>query len=96
MVFQGFKPGEIERVTSCLGVQVKTFAPKEAIAHAGERSTSIGVVIDGSVLARNIDADGDTLLLDVNGRGKSSVLIFYGRREISRTIQSVHLIIARC
>lgn len=51
-------------------MQVKTFAPKEVIAHAGERSTSIGVVLDGAVLARNIDADGDTLLLDVNGRGE--------------------------
>ena len=52
-------------------MQVKTFAPKEVIAHAGERSTSIGVVIDGAVLARNIDADGDTLLLDVNGRSEA-------------------------
>ena len=69
--FQGFKPEEIERVTSCIGVQVKTFAPKEVIAHAGERSTSIGVVIDGAVLARNIDSDGDRLLLDVNGRSEA-------------------------
>ena len=52
-------------------MQVKTFAPKEVIAHAGERSTSIGVVIDGAVLARNIDSDGDTLLLDVNGRSEA-------------------------
>lgn len=52
-------------------MQVKTFAPKEVIAHAGERSTSIGVAIDGAVLARNIDADGDTLLLGVNGRSEA-------------------------
>lgn len=69
-VFRGFDEEEIACVSRCLGVQFRSLRDREILARTGERRENIGIVIEGTVLARNIDADGDTLLLDVNRRGE--------------------------
>ncbi|MGO2827168.1 MAG: Crp/Fnr family transcriptional regulator [Corynebacterium casei] len=70
VVFRGFDEEEISRVSRCLGVQSRQLQAGDSLAHAGEQRGGIGVVVEGTVLARNIDADGDTLLLDVISRGE--------------------------
>ena len=69
-LFQGFEPGEREKILNCLQGKSRTYEKDELILRAGDVVSALGMVLSGSVLIENDDVWGDRRVLDKAGLGQ--------------------------
>lgn len=69
-LFRGTTAQELEDMLSCLGTDVRSYEKGQVICRAGDKVTSLGVVLSGSVLIENDDIWGNTTVLDCVGQGQ--------------------------
>lgn len=65
VIFAGFTHEEVRRVTSCLGVRSLTFGRSEVLVREGESAHAVGLVLEGTVLSSQTDADGARHLMEI-------------------------------
>ena len=63
-LFQGNTEEETERVLSCLKAREKRYRKDEIIFYAGDPTTSMGLVLSGSVFIEKVDIWGNRSILD--------------------------------
>lgn len=69
-LFRGTTAQELEDMLSCLGTDVRSYEKGQVICRAGDKVTSLGVVLSGSALIENDDIWGNTTVLDCVGQGQ--------------------------
>ena len=69
-LFQGFEPGEREKILNCLQGKSRTYEKDELILRAGDVVSALGMVLSGSVLIENDDVWGNRSVLDKAGLGQ--------------------------
>lgn len=69
-LFQGNTEEETERVLSCLKAREKRYRKDEIIFYAGDPTTSMGLVLSGSVFIEKVDIWGNRSILDRIEKGQ--------------------------
>lgn len=64
LLFRGTSPREIETMLDCLRAEQKGYKKSDVIYHAGDRVTSLGMVLSGSVSIESDDFWGNKNILD--------------------------------
>ena len=70
LLFRGTLPREIETMLDCLRAEQKGYKKSDVIYHAGDRVTSLGMVLSGSVSIESDDFWGNKNILDNIGPGQ--------------------------
>lgn len=70
LLFHGTTPQEIESMLSCLHAEQRGYQKSDVIYHAGNRVTSLGMVLSGSVSVESDDFWGNKSILDRVGPGQ--------------------------
>ena len=70
LLFQGAAPEEIKNMLQCLQAEKKTFHKGEIICHAGDVTTSMGLILSGTVSIESDDILGNKSIFDTAGPGQ--------------------------
>ena len=62
-LFRGSTPDEISAMLGCLGVRKRSYTRNERIWHMGDVTTSIGLVLEGSVRIESVDTWGNVSVM---------------------------------
>lgn len=69
-LFRGSSPEEVEAMLACLGAERRQYAKGEMVCRVGDVISSMGVVLQGSLLIQTDDLWGNTAVLDRVGLGQ--------------------------
>ena len=68
-LFRGMNPGEIASVLTCFHAHVTQYDKGALILHAGDKTTSLALVLEGSVTIQSDDFWGNRTILTMIGAG---------------------------
>lgn len=69
-IFQGFTPEERNALLHGIYTKTKTYPKNSIICHAGECTSEMGIILEGSVLIESIDFLGNKSILGKFGEGQ--------------------------
>lgn len=69
-LFRGTAPQEVEAMLSCMHGEQKRYKKNDVIYHVGDKVTSLGIVLSGSVSIESDDLWGNKSILDHVGPGQ--------------------------
>jgi len=70
-LFRGTTPDEVEAMLGCLGARAGKYKKGEVILREGEVTSSIGLVLQGSVRLESSDVWGNTSMIGLFGQGET-------------------------
>lgn len=70
-LFEGIKPDQIESMLRCLDARTRAFRKGTTVFRAGDTTTSMGLVLEGSVRVEQEDYWGNRSILNMVGPGQT-------------------------
>ncbi|MEE3421004.1 MAG: Crp/Fnr family transcriptional regulator [Lachnospiraceae bacterium] len=68
MLFKGMAESEIENALTCLRAREASYKKNEILLHAGDRTSDLGLILEGSVFIENNDFMGNRSIVTSLGR----------------------------
>lgn len=69
-LFKGISETDIQNALPCLSAKVQSYKKNEVIYHTGDKITSLGIILSGSVSLESDDIWGNTSIIDSLHRGQ--------------------------
>jgi len=69
-LFSGTSATEIESMLGCLGTRTRSYDAGEYVFHMGDKTNSVGLVLEGRVEIENVDVWGNVSVIDTCGAGQ--------------------------
>ena len=69
-LFSGTSATEIESMLGCLGTRTRSYDAGEYVFHMGDKTNSVGLVLEGRVEIENVDVWGNISVLGMRGPGQ--------------------------
>lgn len=70
VLFKGMNEFELKNLLPCLSAKIQAYKKNEVIYHSGDKVTSLGIVLCGSVSLENNDIWGNTSIIDSLQKGQ--------------------------